>query len=95
MDFTTLGNLCRGFSGPSSINALEAYHWRLTKGSIPATALGNVAIHMFQKDQASLSYGEIEKLLTKFHPVTYRGYGRDCSTKSRPCEYSKKEPKRK
>ena len=56
-------------SGPSSNDALEAFFWRLTKGAIPASALGNVALHMFQKDQASLNYGEIEKLLTKFHPV--------------------------
>jgi hypothetical protein len=55
-------------SGPSSINALEAYYWRMTKGTTPATALGNVAIQMILKDQASLSYSEIEKLLTKFQP---------------------------
>ena len=58
------GDLC----GPTSTNALESYYLRLTKGSIPPSALGNVAIQMLQKGQASLSYGDIEKILTKFHP---------------------------
>ncbi|MDR3575130.1 MAG: HEAT repeat domain-containing protein [Anaerolineaceae bacterium] len=55
-------------SGPSSIRALEAYFLRLTKGTIPASALGNVAIQMFEKNQSTMGYGEIEKILTKFHP---------------------------
>jgi HEAT repeat protein len=57
-------------SGSSPSNALDDYYWRMTKGTIPASALGNVAIQMFQKYQASLSYNEIEKILTKFQPGT-------------------------